>query len=124
MQEFKFDHSKQNMGEALGLDKAYIDALSDKTMKIIEDTPSEKMSTSIFVEKSLVEFSYNELVILSGMFLAEKYLELREAAVMDRIKNIKISVLGDLKDIDGKERKFNDQEFFNILKEIFNNKKK
>jgi hypothetical protein len=124
MAEFKFDHSKQTMNEALGLDKAYIDALSHKTMAIIEDTSSEEMSTSIFVEKSLVEFSYNELVILSGMFLAEKYLELREAAVMDRIKNIKISVLGDLKDIDGKERKFDDNEFMNILKEIFNNRKK
>lgn len=69
MEFTKFDHSKDQLFEALYVDKIEIDDFNAKCKQFAKDRiKSKDKKVSILIEQILPEFSYNELVLISAKY--------------------------------------------------------
>ena len=70
----KFDHSKESIGEALGLNKKEISNLAGTLSEIVAEVVMSKDSykTSHIGEKIAEKLSYSELVFVATQHLLEK----------------------------------------------------
>ena len=91
MAELKFDHTQSDTTRALGLTENDLECLTEKLAKLSKYAILEQPKQSMIGQKIAETFSYNELIIVSTMFVIEKTLDM----VRD---NPLVSVLGLLKD--------------------------
>ena len=91
MAELKFDHTQSDTTKALGFTENDLDCLTEKLAKLSKYAILEGPKQSEIGQKIAETFSYNELIIVSTMFVLEKTLLM----VKD---NPLVGILGLLKD--------------------------
>lgn len=76
---FNFDHDQKKMHKAIGVEEAYIDDLQNQIADSLKDylfdedeNLKEDLCPSMLVELALHEFSYNQLVLIAGLYLKDK----------------------------------------------------
>ena len=76
---FNFDHGQKQMGKAIGVTEEFLDDLHTQVTETLKDylfddhrNMREGLSPSMLVEQALHNFSYNQLVVMSGFFLQHK----------------------------------------------------
>jgi hypothetical protein len=76
---FNFDHGQKQMGKAIGVTEEFLDDLHTQVADTLKDylfdedrNMREDLSPSMLVEQALHNFSYNQLVVMSGFFLQHK----------------------------------------------------
>lgn len=76
---FSFDHGQKKLHNAIGVEEAYVDDLQEQIGNILKDhlfdedrNIKDDLCPSMLVESSLHNFSYNQLVVIAGMFLQSK----------------------------------------------------
>jgi hypothetical protein len=82
---FVFDHGQKKLNKAIGVSEDYLEDLQDKIKDVLKDylfdenkNLKDDLSPSQLVEASLHEFSYNQLVLISSLFLQKKLEEFAE----------------------------------------------
>lgn len=85
---FKFDHTQDQISNAIGIDTEYLDFVQNKlndtcrSLAIDEENETVKdTSTSQAIENVLNNYSYNELVIIVGFYIKEKLIEAEKKAI-------------------------------------------
>lgn len=76
---FSFDHGQKKMSKAIGVEEAYMDDLQQQIADLLKDylfdedrNIKDDLSPSMLVELALHEFSYNQLVVIAGMYLQDR----------------------------------------------------
>ena len=109
---FNFDHGQKEMVKAIGVTEEFLDDLHTQVTETLKDylfddhrNMREGLSPSMLVEQALHNFSYNQLVVMSGFFLQHKLegftnmmskklksLALDSDSIPDNIKNMLIDL--------------------------------
>jgi hypothetical protein len=76
---FNFDHGQKKLGKAIGVTEEFLDDLNTQVADTLKDylfdedrNMRDDLSPSMLVEQALHNFSYNQLVVMSGFFLQHK----------------------------------------------------
>jgi hypothetical protein len=76
---FTFDHGQKKFHKAIGVEPIYMDDLQQQISDLLKNhlfdedkNIKDDHCASMLVELALHEFSYNQLVVIAGMFLQEK----------------------------------------------------
>ena len=76
---FNFDHDQKKMHKAIGVEEVYMDDLQNQIADLLKDylfdedrNIKDDLCPSMLVELALHEFSYNQLVLIAGMYLQER----------------------------------------------------
>ena len=76
---FNFDHDQKKMHKAIGVEEAYMDDLHNQIADLLKNylfdedrNIKDDLCPSMLVELALHEFSYNQLVLIAGMYLQER----------------------------------------------------
>ena len=72
--DFKFDHSKTSLDDALGIDKSLLDSIPTK-LKQLNDSfeENETLNPSRIIEEMLSIFSNEQICILAGIHIVDVY---------------------------------------------------
>jgi hypothetical protein len=92
---FTFDHTKEDVSEAINVSKTYLDELQYKVKDVIHNLKCDDVnetlierSPSEIIEATLNNFSYSELVILSSFFLVNYIQSMEDKATEAAIKEM------------------------------------
>lgn len=76
---FNFDHDQKKMHKAIGVEEAYMDDLQEQIADLLKNylfdedrNIKDDLCPSMLVELALHEFSYNQLVLIAGMYLQNR----------------------------------------------------
>lgn len=76
---FNFDHDQKKMHKAIGVEESYMDDLHNQISDLLKDylfdedrNIKDDLCPSMLVELALHEFSYNQLVVIAGMYLQQR----------------------------------------------------
>ncbi len=76
---FTFDHGQKKFHKAIGVEPIYMDDLQQQISDLLKNhlfdedkNIKDDHCASMLVELALHEFSYNQLVVIAGMYLQEK----------------------------------------------------
>lgn len=76
---FNFDHDQKKMHKAIGVEEVYMDDLQNQIADLLKDylfdedrNIKDDLCPSMLVELALHEFSYNQLVVIAGMYLQDR----------------------------------------------------
>lgn len=76
---FNFDHDQKKMHKAIGVEEVYMDDLHNQIADLLKDylfdedrNIKDDLCPSMLVELALHEFSYNQLVLIAGMYLQNR----------------------------------------------------
>jgi len=76
---FSFDHGQKKFHKAIGVEPVYIDDLQQQISDLLKNhlfdedkNIKDDHCASMLVELALHEFSYNQLVVIAGLYLQEK----------------------------------------------------
>lgn len=76
---FNFDHGQKKLHKAIGVEEAYMDDLQQQISDLLKNylfdedrNIKDDLSPSMLVEEALHEFSYNQLVVIAGLYLQER----------------------------------------------------
>lgn len=76
---FNFDHDQKKMHKAIGVEEAYMDDLQNQIADLLKNylfdedrNIKDDLCPSMLVELALHEFSYNQLVLIAGMYLQDR----------------------------------------------------
>jgi len=76
---FTFDHGQKKMNKAIGVEEVYMDDLQEQIADLLKNylfdedrNIKDDLSPSMLVELALHEFSYNQLVVIAGMYLQQR----------------------------------------------------
>lgn len=76
---FNFDHDQKKMHKAIGVEESYMDDLHDQIADLLKNylfdedrNIKDDLCPSMLVELALHEFSYNQLVLIAGMYLQNR----------------------------------------------------
>jgi hypothetical protein len=97
---FNFDHGQKKMHNAIGVSEEFFDSVQDQIATILknyvfDDDKNIKIEScpSQLVEAALHEFSYNQLVLIAGLYLQDKlehFAESMERKVKEVVKKISL----------------------------------
>jgi hypothetical protein len=76
---FTFDHGQKKMNKAIGVEEVYMDDLQEQIADLLKNylfdedkNIKDDLSPSMLIELALHEFSYNQLVVIAGMYLQQR----------------------------------------------------
>ena len=76
---FSFDHGQKKMSKAIGVEEVYMDDLQEQIANLLKNylfdedrNIKDDLCPSMLVELALHEFSYNQLVVIAGMYLQDR----------------------------------------------------
>jgi hypothetical protein len=95
---FSFDHGQKKMNKAIGVEEVYMDDLQEQIADLLknylfdeERNIKDDLSPSMLVELALHEFSYNQLVVIAGMYLQQRldgFTKMMEEKLKGAVKKI------------------------------------
>jgi hypothetical protein len=99
---FSFDHGQKKMHKAIGVSEDFVDDLQEQISNVLKDhifddnkDVRDDRCPSQLVEASLHEFSYNQLVLIAGLYLQDKldgFAENIEKKLKSAVKKIAVDV--------------------------------
>lgn len=76
---FNFDHDQKKMHKAIGVEESYMDDLQNQIADLLKNylfdedrNMKDDLCPSMLVELALHEFSYNQLVLIAGLYLQNR----------------------------------------------------
>lgn len=95
---FSFDHGQKKMNKAIGVEEVYMDDLQEQIADLLKNylfdedrNIKDDLSPSMLVELALHEFSYNQLVVIAGMYLQQRldgFTKMMEEKLKGAVKKI------------------------------------
>jgi hypothetical protein len=95
---FSFDHGQKKMNKAIGVEEVYMDDLHEQIADLLKNylfdedrNIKDDLSPSMLVELALHEFSYNQLVVIAGMYLQQRldgFTKMMEEKLKGAVKKI------------------------------------
>lgn len=87
---FEFNHSKETIGEAIGLPEKDFEDLENKYAEFTQNIYKKDIQkASQIIEQVLTDISYNDLVIISGLYFAKVIKDAKD----DKLKRDLLSAL-------------------------------
>lgn len=106
---FSFDHGQKKINNAIGVKEEFLEDLQTQIADTLRNymfdadrNIKEDLSPSFLIEKALHNFSYNQLVVMSGMFLISKMEEFTETIaekLQDAVKIASEDLPDDIREI-------------------------
>jgi hypothetical protein len=97
---FTFDHGQKKMNKAIGVEEVYMDDLQEQIADLLKNylfdedkNIKDDLSPSMLVELALHEFSYNQLVVIAGMYLQQRldgFTKMMEEKLKGAVKKISL----------------------------------
>jgi hypothetical protein len=95
---FTFDHGQKKMNKAIGVEEVYMDDLQEQIADLLKNylfdedrNIKDDLSPSMLIELALHEFSYNQLVVIAGMYLQQRldgFTKMMEEKLKGAVKKI------------------------------------